>query len=576
MAANIISALDTFTMKQTGEKGHSEYRWSNDVREKILQFTFQLTRTEDIGVLKLKNLLEHLLFYLKNIVEQCSSSSVVAKANISILYRIIAHTRDIVDGKGEYKLAYMMIYTWYSFYPEFAKYALKCMVDLGDNVHPYGSWKDIKYFCEYCKNQSEKMEHPLIQYAIQLINDQLKIDYANLISNGDNISLAAKWTPREKSSFGWLYQSLATNYFSHYLGTAYTEDKNYKAILKCKTEYRKMLSLLNHKIDTLQIKQCSHIWSKIDFNRVTSISLAKQKKAFLNIKANGEVRCPLDEDRTECARKFDAHIKKAIMGGTEMKGKRVGMTDFTNQALRLIKCPNQIEIDLLNSQWRDNSTQTEALGNMIAMVDVSGSMGGDPLYAAIAIGLRIAEKSALGKRIMTFSAKPSWVNLDAAPDFVSQVKLVKNADWGMNTNFYAANDMILDAIIQNKMSPEDVQDMMLVILSDMQMDVGDRCDKQALYETMKTKYEAAGVRVHGKPYKPPHILFWNLRSTNGFPSLSNQANCSMISGFSPALLNLFCEQGIEAIQSSSPWSLLERSLENERYKIMGDKILQEI
>jgi hypothetical protein len=176
---------------------------------------------------------------------------------------------------------------------------------------------------------------------------------------------------------------------------------------------------------------------------------------------------------------------------------------------------------------------------------------------------------------MTFSAKPTWVKLDGYNDFVSQVKVVKGADWGMNTNFNAALDLILNAIIENKMAAEDVQDLILVILSDMQMDSGDTCNKQALYDTMKAKYEAAGIRVHGTPYKPPHILFWNLSSSSGFPSLSTQPNCSMMSGFSPALLNLFCDQGLEALQSCTPWSLLERALANERYKIMSDRLSQE-
>ena len=144
----------------------------------------------------------------------------------------------------------------------------------------------------------------------------------------------------------------------------------------------------------------------------------------------------------------------------------------------------------------------------------------------------------------------------------------------MNTNFHAALDTILDAIIQNKMAPEDVQDLVLVILSDMQMDCGDCTNTQALYDIMKEKYNNAGIRVHGKPYKPPHMLFWNLRSTSGFPTLSNQSNCSMMSGFSPALLNLFCDQGLEALQSCTPWSLLVNSLENERYKTMADKFSQ--
>jgi hypothetical protein len=296
----------------------------------------------------------------------------------------------------------------------------------------------------------------------------------------------------------------------------------------------------------------------------------------LNIKKNGDIRCPYSNDRVQCAENFNQHIQKAVKGETEMKGARVGMADFTKQAIELSSRGSQIEKDLLNSQWRDNAIQTGSLGNMIAMVDVSGSMDGDPMHAAIALGIRIAEKSVIGKRVMTFSSNPTWVNLEQHNDFVSQVQVIKNAEWGMNTNFHAALDTILSTIIQNKMTPEDVQDMVLVVLSDMQMDCGDNCDKSVLYETMKQKYEVAGIRVHGRPYKPPHILFWNLRSTSGFPSLSNQLNASMMSGFSPALLNLFCDQGMNALQSSTPWSLLLKSLENDRYKIMSNKLSREI
>ena len=573
-----INALDDYTSTQFGENGHVEYGWSNSIEEKIIQISFQVTRTNQEGVERIQKVLNDLLSSLKYKVQSGSlPEKEVAKGYLSILYRMVGHTRDIIDGKGEYTLTYMMIHTWFNFYPELAKFALKCLVDLGDkSVHQYGSWKDIKYFCDYCKEKGESTDHPLIQYAIKLTNEQLSKDFTSLMSNSSDISLSAKWAPREKSSFRWLYEALATDYYSQYMTTATNENQSKRAVLKCKTEYRKLLSILNKKIDTLQIKQCGQDWSTIDFNKVTSISLSRQKQAFLNVKKDRSVRFSESLDRIECAEHFNAHIQKAVRGEVEMKGKRVGMADFTKQAIELSRGGSQIEKDLLNSQWRDNSTQTGALGKMIAMVDVSGSMEGDPMHVAIALGIRIAEKSIIGKRVMTFSARPSWVNLEGYDDFVSQVAVVKRAEWGMNTNFSAALDTILDAIIQNKMAPEDVQDMVLVILSDMQMDAGDRCDKQALYDTMKAKYEAAGIRVHGAPYKPPHILFWNLRSTRGFPSLSNQPNASMMSGFSPALLNLFCEQGINALQSCTPWSLLERSLENERYKIMGDKLSSEI
>lgn len=576
--AALISSLDNYTPTQIGTNGHVEYGWSNSIQEKIVQFSFQLTRTENLKPLEIQlvSMLETLSHQVKN---GTLPEKEVARGYLSTLYKMIGQTRDIVDGKGEYTLTYMMIYVWNQFYPNLAEFAIKCLVDLGDkSVHQYGSWKDIKYFCQFCKDRKfNNSTHNLIQYAIQITNEQISADYANLISNSNDISLAAKWIPREKSSFGWLFEQLATHFFSHILVTAKNDNSIQKAILKCKTEYRKILSALNKQIDTVQIKQCGRQWAEIDFDKTTSITLSKQKKAFLNINKSGDDRYPHDHDRVLCAEHFNSHIQKAVRGETEMKGKRVGMSDFTKIALDLINNRgSQAEKALLNSQWRDNSSQNGALGKMIAMVDVSGSMDGDPMNVAIALGIRIAEKSTLGKRVMTFSANPTWVNLEPYTDFISQVEVVKRAPWGMNTNFNAALDLILDAIIQNKMAPEDVEDMVLVILSDMQIDEGDRTNKQSLYETMKSKYEAAGIRVHGKGYKPPHILFWNLRSTSGFPTLSNQPNASMMSGFSPSLLNLFCEQGLTALQSCTPWSLLIKSLENERYSIMSNKLNEEI
>jgi hypothetical protein len=297
----------------------------------------------------------------------------------------------------------------------------------------------------------------------------------------------------------------------------------------------------------------------------------------MNKNNNGTTRSE-EEDRILCAKNFSKHIEKAVRGEKQVKGKRVGMVSFTKQALDIINLTdnsdNHFEKELLNSQWRDNSKQTGVLGKMIAMVDVSGSMEGDPLNVAIALGIRIAEKSLLGKRVMTFHSRPTWVNLEPYEgDFVAQVNHIRKAEWGMNTNFYLALNNILNVIVANKLSANEVENMILVILSDMQMDIGDTCNKNALYMTMLTKYAETGMKVCGKPYKPPHILFWNLKSTSGFPTLSSQPNTSMMSGFSPALLNLFCEQGLEALKTCSPWSLLEQNLNKERYNIMNIDII---
>lgn len=578
MSSYLLSAFNIQTPKQIGENAHTEYSWSSSLQEKILQFHFQLTRTniKDHMFDNLKLQYRNILLTIKNLQTKQTENNNELKQYIIILFKMIAHTRDIIDGKGEYALSYMMLNEWCNVMGEdLAKFMLLYFVTDVNGEHPYGSWKDIKYLCNYLM-ENKNGATVLISELQNLINQQLRKDEENY-KEGKNISLAAKWAPREKSKkFGWLFKSLACNYYPEYLNAPEETQSYRKGVLKCKTHYRKLLSRLNRHIDTLQIKQCAHEWASINFDNVTSISLAKQKKAFLNINKDGTERHEHNADRQICAENFKKFISLAENGEKTIKGKRLSMVDYTKNALNLLESQshynNSNERNLLNMQWKDNSTLTEPLGKMIAMVDVSGSMDGDPLMAAIALGIRIAEKSVLGKRIMTFSAQPSWVNLDDCNDFVSMVYKVKEANWNMNTNFYAALNLILNSIIENKLSPESVEDLVLVILSDMQMDAADEdYSKNSLYDVIKKKYAEAGIRVFGKPYNPPHILFWNLRATNGFPCLSTDVNCSMMSGFNPALLTNFSEEGLVALDKCTPWYVFMKNINNERYKLLEEK-----
>ena len=428
-------------------------------------------------------------------------------------------------------------------------------------TQPYGSWKDLKYIATYCK-KTRTEDHQIIQKCIELINSQILKDTVN--ENDAELSLCAKWTPREGSKkHGWLFKRLAIDFYKEvtFMKTAQTAGSNQRANKKCYTKYRKMIADLNRKLDTVQIKQCGNTWANIDHNKTTSITLSRNKKAFLNLTKKGEMRSPC-ADRMKCAINFQAYIKNQIKSEKEVKGKNVGLNDFTHQARDLIaeKKQTSIEADLLNSQWRSNASINGTLGKMVAMVDTSGSMDGDPLNVAIALGIRVAEKSILGKRVLTFSENPMWHNLEEQNDFVSMVESLKKAKWNMNTNFHAAMRMILDALIEKKVPPEEADGMVLAIFSDMQIDQADKTfTKKTMMEGIETMYQDAG-------YPCPHILFWNLRSTTGFPTLSTQKGASMMSGFSPTLLNLFCEKGIDALQSATPWNMMLELLNNPRYK----------
>ena len=120
--AAIIGALDSYTSKQIGENGTTEYTWTNDVREKIVQLSFQLTRTKNISYLS-----RHFELLLTDLRNRHTSGKMITEEFVmymTLLYKMIGHTRDIIDGKGEYMLSYMMLVVWHKFYPELAKLEL--------------------------------------------------------------------------------------------------------------------------------------------------------------------------------------------------------------------------------------------------------------------------------------------------------------------------------------------------------------------------------------------------------------------------------------------------------------------
>jgi hypothetical protein len=588
----LSSALDQIHHLQLGENMNKEYSWSTNIEELIVEFHFQLTRTSDTKILEDK---------YQELLQKIFTQEINSIKYIKIIYKLIGYTRDIIAGKGEYNLTYMLISGLYKFYqsnncPEIHKLKLLAMltsvleslIRTNPGEHPYGSWKDLKYFCNYHLEKIynidsttrtwrniKQLNDPLINKVISLICAQLKCDV-----NAPVKTLLAKWIPREKSNkFGWLTEALAIYYYQDWISDTLPYPKYMAAKRKCLTHFRQLVAKINKELQTPQINQCNGTWSKINFDKnVTSITLRKQGKAFKGIDKKGKMREELrnNEDRLECKKNYIEYLNRCNTGKSIAKGARVSIIDFVRDAIYAI---DDTEKDCINAQWNNNAEQNSMFENMIAMVDTSVSMESEncvPLYSAMGLGIRIAEKSKFGKRVLTFSASPTWVNLDDCANFTSMVQKLRAAPWGANTNFRAALDLILNTAIQHNISPNNMKDMTLVILSDMQIDIADADNdnyfskksnkNDTMFEMMKEKYHDAGLRTsHQQPYELPHIVFWNLRLTNGFPSLSTSLNTSMMSGNNPNLLNKFNMQGIDSLKSCTPWINLIDELSNKRY-----------
>ena len=118
---------------------------------------------------------------------------------------------------------------------------------------------------------------------MKLINEQLKKDEENYLNNSKSISLVAKWIPRENSKFKWLFILLSSDYYSVYLNSSHDNKSYIKALTKCKCSYRQLISTLNKDLSTPEVIMCNSEWKNIDFGKMGSCSLAKNKNAFLGV-----------------------------------------------------------------------------------------------------------------------------------------------------------------------------------------------------------------------------------------------------------------------------------------------------
>ena len=601
-----------------GENGNAEYTWSTYFQEKIVQLSFQLTRTSDPSqMVLLGNKYNELIqeAFLSNQLDYLTRQKY-----ISILYRIMLHTRDIIDGKGEYALFYMLLSEWVKVSEQLKKIdvtdnsdtmnkkieciesltssAVESLVFLETQEHPYGSWKDMKYLLNYLRSRRDiptrVYDLPIFKHIISVIVKQLGQDACGL----NPPSLLAKWLPREKSrKFGWIAKHIACQYYSHWLianTTTITSKDNNCIILssknaerKCLTHYRQLIASLNRSLNTVQINQCNHTWRDINFEKnVSSITMSRQKNAFQN--RNNLLNDDRHNiDRIICKTNYESYVKKCMMGDVEMKGKRTSIIDLVKDALEIVDMElrlkrsggyvddskTKINKETINLQWKESGKNLNSLQDFIPLIDTSGSMEGEPLLAALGLGCRIAEQSRLGKRAITFSSTPEWIDLSECDTLIEMVeRLATHKNWGMNTNFVASLQLILDASIERELTPDDTGNLTLVIFSDMQIDQADK-NTDTMHTVIEKMFYDAGLRSkYATPFKVPRIVYWNLRSTSGFPTVSFVNNVSMLSGFSPIIMNTLTEKGADGLKECTPWEILRLQLGNKRYEWVDEKL----
>ena len=371
---------------------------------------------------------------------------------------------------------------------------------------------------------------------MKIVKNQLELDVQS-----ESPSLLIKWMPSENAS------SAETKVLAHavrkYLGLS-------------PKQYRKTLSILRERINVLERLMSSNQWDKISFDRIPSRAGLIYKNAFARrdiLKAKYE---HFMRDKSTKVNAKDLYPHEIAHRALQMGD--VGYYHYTN---------NYSDIDRLTLQkYWDNlpNYYGNKKENGIAVVDVSGSMSGQPMEVAVSMGAYIAEKAhgPFANHFITFSAQPELVKFEGV-DVVDKFNRCVRADWGMNTNLKAVFDILFNTAVKDDIKQEDMPER-IYIFSDMQFDrcvsVGNSC-YYASQSKIDTMMEAEKKRWMRYGYKLPSVVFWNVNAAfkNNIPAIGE--GFSYVSGFSPVMIEtiLSGKDGID---------LMLEKLNSERYKMI--------
>jgi hypothetical protein len=167
----LIGALDAMynsnkslqSQYQYGENNHIEYSKVDvsNLKERILQFQFQLVRASDsvINVQhETREILNTIFTGIRNAKSEEDKNGFVSMG--VIMFKLLAYTRDIVAGKGEYMLFYAMLVEWTRVDIRFFEFVIKSLVyENGDDSGDGGHSEDTQ-------KQNKKTSHPLGSWKV--------------------------------------------------------------------------------------------------------------------------------------------------------------------------------------------------------------------------------------------------------------------------------------------------------------------------------------------------------------------------------------------------------------------------
>lgn len=412
--------------------------------------------------------------------------------------KILFYARDIEAGLGERRV-FRIGLKW------LANNRTKDVIANIPNIAKYGRYDDLY----------ELVGTPAETEMFTFIREQFMKDLISMQENKP-VSLLGKWlksintSSAESSRLGKL--------------TA-------KHLKLSEKNYRKTLSSLRNYIDVLEKKISRNDWEKVDFNTVPGGAMKKYTKAFYK---HQEERYKEYLDALKTGKKITVNgVEKQAKINTKNLYPYEIIEKYMPYGLGNI---HKVQPEL-EAMWKGLKDWIDGVEcNTIIVSDTSGSMSGRPMATSVGLGIYFAErnKGAFHNKFMTFSSKPSWIQLRDEMTLADKLNVIPSiVD---NTNLEAAFELILDVAVNGKLAQEDMPKQ-LVIITDMEFDscVADNstsssslywfnATKMTFYDKMKARYAQFG-------YVLPEIVFWNVNARNNtYHTTKSQPHVRMVSG----------------------------------------------
>ncbi|QYB17770.1 hypothetical protein PV-S19_0406 [Pacmanvirus S19] len=454
--------------------------------------------------------------------------------NPLLTLKAVFHLRDCRGGKGERKCFY---------------YCIRWLIASGHARHVeknlelvphYGTYKDLLVSTAgtEIENAMLSLFAKTLSADVDKLNSALRAGDVNTNGHANVVTtLAGKWAPTEGGELDTKYKfvrKLCSLLKSNPPTT--TKVTNFK-------EYRtNVIAPLRKHSQIVERDMCSNTWENINFSHVPSVAMKLYRKAFESHQSD----------------RFKQYLADVSAGKSKINARMVFPHQLVSHYMRGGALDETIEL-----QWKEIVRTTKKLfgdaGNSaFPLVDVSGSMIGQPMEVAVALGLLLTEIAHEPFRgtMLTFTEKPSLFSVNLNSTLKEKVDEIRKAPWGGSTNLAGSLELLLTTAKMFKVPAENMP-RTLYIFSDMQFNEASPSNNKTNFQNIDVKYTLAG-------YRRPNIVFWNLRAnTVDFPVEQHVPRTALVSGFSQSIMSVFMSGDI-----ASPVSIMLDVLNSQRYELV--------